>query len=293
MPKTHFLPTSTTPAKFLEISPVRMVVVDDDQFDQEVRASNSEPIDLDGTDYLDLANLGLAVGWLPGAAVGLVVGGALEVGSWLWSRGERPYSLVSRSTCSKVNFPHGHPRNKVVYVRHPLVKNIYYPLAEFHQHLFQHKHLEAVELLKSLGAKSIEVSHEAGWSQDQVGKLSTPVGATGVTAGTKLATKRKSSAASFFAAKFNPPKVRSVPKGLVWFPTDPDWQRIADQVLNGSLTEFELVVSSSESYGIDASIQAELASLKFEVGGEFQDYRDTKWTIKAVFPKPRKKKIAR
>lgn len=196
--------------------------------------------------------------------------------------------LVSRSTCAQVNFPAGHPKNKVVYVRHPWAKDLYYPIAQFHKYLFQHKYLEAVRLLRSLGAKSIEVHHEVGLTQERVGKLSAPAGMTGITAGVKVGTKRKSSVAVFYSATFNPSKTRSVPKDLVWFSKEPQWQAIADDALNNRVTEFALEVAESDNYGVNASVKADLAGYDFEVGGQLEDNQSTKWTIKAVFPKRRK-----
>jgi len=288
MAKTLFLDASTSPAQFLQVAPQKIVVVDDAEFEEVRTASNSTPINVTDTDYTQLAWLGLLVGGPIGAAAGLILGGAIDVFSSREAERLRPYTLVNRSICSQVTFPSGHPQSKTAYVRHPFVNTLYYPISQFHQYLFQHKHLEAVRLLKSLGADSIEVRHDAGWSQEQLGKLNTPVGTTGVNAGVKAGTKRKSSLAVFYSAKLNPPKTRSIPKDLVWYDKEDQWRAIAEDVINNRVNEFVLEVATTETFGVDASVKTELAGLNLEVGGEFQDFEETKWTIKATFPKRRK-----
>lgn len=292
MAKTVSLAPSTTATEFLKIPDdhrEKIVVFDDDKLAEAQQATKSDPINLNSTDYTELASLGWGVGGPIGAAVGFGIGAAIEEVSHLLQKGPMPYVLISRSACAKAQFPVDHPKNKVVYVRHPFVSTLYYPMAEFHHYLFLHKHLEAVRLLKTLGAIHVEVEYEAGWSQTEMGKLSLPVVTTGVDISAKAASKRESSAMVLYSATYNPPRTRSIPKDLVWYPREDEWKSIADEVLNYRLTEFTLTVENKDSYGIDASAKAEVAKFGFELGGEFQDYQDTKWTIKADFPARRKR----
>ena len=74
--------------------------------------------------------------------------------------------VVGRTQIGGLAFPPGHPRNGTIYVGHPVIAGQYYPMANFHRFLFEHKFFEAIRLLRYLGATRIEVEHLKGKSTD-------------------------------------------------------------------------------------------------------------------------------
>jgi hypothetical protein len=81
---------------------------------------------------------------------------------------------------TKITFPIGHPLKNTVYAGHPAVANLYYPLSDFHKALFAQKYMEAVKLLRSLGAGEIEISSVTGWSKDWAASAGVAIPMTGV-----------------------------------------------------------------------------------------------------------------
>lgn len=53
-----------------------------------------------------------------------------------------------------LQFPVGHPRKNVVYIGHPVEPPVYFPVADFHRFLFEHKVAEAQRLTRCLGASA-------------------------------------------------------------------------------------------------------------------------------------------
>ena len=70
--------------------------------------------------------------------------------------------VLKSSEAAALRFPVGHPRNKVVYVGHPVDPVTYIPMAHFHTFLFEHKVAEALRLMRSLGADSVDVVRVEG-----------------------------------------------------------------------------------------------------------------------------------
>ena len=52
-----------------------------------------------------------------------------------------------------------------MYVGHPVDPTTYVPVADFHRFLFEHKVAEALRLIRSLGAVTVEVVRVEGWDR--------------------------------------------------------------------------------------------------------------------------------
>lgn len=73
---------------------------------------------------------------------------------------------VSLTTAQAFRFPPGHARKNVLYVGHPVDPGSYIPAAEFHRFLFEHKVAEAIRLIRSLGATTVNVRSVKGWNRE-------------------------------------------------------------------------------------------------------------------------------
>ena len=216
-----------------------------------------------------------------GMAAGAIVSSKLDFSS----DGEYDDSVITigREEALSIRFPPGHPQDDVVYVAHPLIAEVYYPLASFHRFLFEHKVTEAIRLLMSLGAKTMLVEHVDGWSREFAGNLSLPIPQLEGTAGLSASLKQKAESSMLFRATLKGLDNPSIPSDLLWFPHEPTWQQVAEGRIKYGLQEFSLIVSYTDDLGINADLTAKLAEMEFGIGGKFQRFKMTKWKIEGVF----------
>jgi hypothetical protein len=173
-----------------------------------------------------------------------------------WGRAKAsglPVLSVKRTAASGVIFPIGHPRDGVVYVGHPTTPRVYYPMADFHRKIFEHKLCEAVGLLMSLGAVKIRVEHISGWSEDFSARISVPLGVGHNVAG-QAGSHSKAQTKILYEAQLSGTGIPALPTDLVWYNHEPTWQAIAGGRLNHALQNFSISVSYTDDFGIHALI---------------------------------------
>jgi len=190
---------------------------------------------------------------------------------------------VGKAVAQEFTFPPGHPRDGVLYIGHPAVRNIYYTMAEFHRVTFEHKFCEAVELLMSLGATEIRVEHLRGWSKDFSAHLSVPLGNAEGEAGAEVAASSGSKADILFEASLSGTAEPSVPEKLVWYTHEPTWQSIAKGRLDFGLNNFLLSISYDDDFGVNAGLKAMIVKAGLDLGGKFEDHQLTVWRLKGKF----------
>ena len=190
---------------------------------------------------------------------------------------------IGRHERDILQFPPGHPGEKIVYVGHPLEPPVYWPLAHFHRFAFEHKVSEAIELIMALGAKTTTVEHVAGWSREMSAHLNIPIPETPVSVSASASATGKSDAQALFKATLRGSEKPELPNGLIWFPHEPTWQQIAKGRLKYGLQDFSLTVNYSDDFGIDASLAAKVETMEFGIGGSFQKHEATVWKIQGTF----------
>ena len=132
-----------------------IVVVDDQVVEAERTARVSTGAESNKVDWTEVFKKSLLYITIPTIALGI------EVVKTIWDEGINVLP-VSRSESTALLFPPGHPRDSLLYVGHPTIREIYYPAAQFHRMTFEHKFSEAIELLMALGATEIKVEHQSG-----------------------------------------------------------------------------------------------------------------------------------
>ena len=190
---------------------------------------------------------------------------------------------IGQSESEAAEFPPGHPRDKVIYVGHPVRPTVYYTASHFHRVTFEHKFSEAVDLLMYLGATSIRVEHVYGWSKDFAVHLSTPLSQVGGEIGVEVGTKHESASRLLFEATLAGRTDPVLPKNLVWYAHEPTWQSIANGRLNFGLRNFNLNVSYEDDFGVNAGLKARATKVGFDLGGKFEDHTATTWKIQGQF----------
>jgi hypothetical protein len=260
-----------------------IVVADDAVIDAERKASNDAAAERKTKSWVDLAQP-LLVRSVSGVVVDLAVE---TVKAWqrLRETGVRVLS-VSRTEAKTLRFPPGHPRDSVLYVGHPTSPETYFTTAQFHRLTFEHKFVEAVSLLMSLGAVEMSVEHVVGWSRDFSAKLSIPVLASAGEMAATAGANDKQSSQMLFTAALNNEATPAVPLDLVWYPHEPTWQAIADGRLKYGLTDFALTVRYEDDFGVNAGLKVAASKVGLDLGGRFEDHVSTVWRIAGKFAKP-------
>ncbi len=186
--------------------------------------------------------------------------------------------MVGRSEAGVLRLDQGHPLNNFLYVGHPAKRDLYFPAAEFHRRVFEHKFVEAVTLLTALGANRIVVEQEQGHVQERERSSI----ATGL--GFSRARSEQSRSGALFEAEFPGHSEPKVPDGLSWYPDEQTWQMIANARIKSGAQKTSLTVTYTTDYGIDTHVMRTAKSCGISIGGRFEEQRDTIWRLDAEFP---------
>jgi hypothetical protein len=191
---------------------------------------------------------------------------------------------VSSVEAAQLRFPVGHPRGKVAYIGHPIDPPVYIPVADFHRFLFEHKVAEALRLIRSLGAVTVEVVRVEGWDQTVgVGVSMALPDISQADVGVSASQERASGRFVLSTMRLKPTLSPSVPADLVWLPHEPLWQEVAQARLESGLDSFVLDVRSTDDYGVNTRLKALVAKAGLEAGGAFVEHRNTVWRLQGTF----------
>jgi hypothetical protein len=180
-------------------------------------------------------------------------------------------------------FPFGHPIDNTLYVGHPKAKPLYYPAAQFHRKLFEHKTAEAIRLLRSLGATRIKVESVEGWSSEFFSQLDLPLSAKGDQATAEVSGNRGVESHILWEEHLPGTTTAALPENLVWYEHEPMWQSVAEGRLTYKSTDFRLDVAYKDDYGINAQLNQKVALTKVSLGGKFQEHKSTLWRMEGEF----------
>jgi len=215
----------------------------------------------------------------------LLYAGYKLVKYWLSETNYPGFPVPISSAAKLLKLPPGHPQVNYLYVGHPLDPPKYYPLAQFHRHLFENKLWEAIKLLMALGAIEISGEWVSGWDQDFVAKLdfAIPTEIGQVKAGGKASSNSKATSNILFTFKLNNKSAPSIPSDLVWYQYEDIWKEVAEGRMKYGLTEFSFHFIYNDDYGADAKLCADAAGMKLGIGGEFEKHKSTSWKLVGKF----------
>jgi hypothetical protein len=271
----------------------RVVIVPDEQVDAERRSRageimESQPAEIPVTSAVDdtdegspAAAIGLhlqrSLRGLQGAGAGMIRAVDDRAARWALRR-QLGALMIGRTEARALRLDQGHPLANVLYVGHPAQRQLYYPAAEFHRRVFEHKFVEAVTLLTSLGASRIAVQQEEGETRER--ERSTIADGLGFT----RTRREQSRSGAEFGAEFPGSAKPSVPDGLYWYPYEQTWKMIAHTRIAGGAQKTSLKVTYTSDYGIDTHVVKAARICGVSLGGKFQQQRDTIWRLDAEFP---------
>lgn len=179
---------------------------------------------------------------------------------WIFALGQIP---------NYINFPIGHPQPNTLYIGHPLKPGVYIPFENATEQLFMEKVRELCYLAQCLGAveikfkriKGLDVSNSEASSVDcsgEVGRKFLNVGGSREVSGSETNTYSSKDGVEL-VQRYSPIKKPFCPEGMVWYDSDPTWQTLVKQRLNGNILSYVEHVSSIETTTVSSN---QLKSLK-------------------------------
>lgn len=168
-----------------------------------------------------------------------------------------------------INFPVGHPQPNTLYIGHPLKPGVYIPFENATEQLFMEKVRELCYLAQCLGAveikfkriKGLDVSNSESSCLERSGeagrKFLNVGGSLGVS-GSETNTYSSKDGVEL-VQRYSPIKKPFCPEGMVWYDSDPTWQALVKQRLNGNILSYVEHVSSIETTTVSSN---QLMSLK-------------------------------
>jgi hypothetical protein len=188
---------------------------------------------------------------------------------------------IKHSDALKIlRFPPGHPLIDHSYAGHPLCEEFYFPFNSFHKWLFEEKVNELMTILASLCATRVRVLFYQGYQsggginfQAQI-----PMASGGIES--KYNKDRESRAE--FEEHFRPTGEPSIPKGLIWYGSEPSWQSLAKRRLDFNTSKFRVELRYADSFGVDASLKVGLENYGVQIGN-YEDFETTIWVFEGEF----------
>ena len=177
---------------------------------------------------------------------------------------------IEISKANTLKFPPSHPVPGQLYVGHPFKNELYFPIEDYENYLFESQVMELSWLLKSLGATKIKTEHIMGSSinsiQNNVSKTSEEKSTSVSGRGSGLiysgeATSNKDISHNIYSENntlssnqigkrmnidgvFKPKYKPYIPNDLIWYEHNEIWQSLAKQRLEGGLESYNILLST-------------------------------------------------
>lgn len=195
----------------------------------------------------------------------------------------RLLSLTCEKANSEISFPVGHPLIDFCYVGHPILPNRYFPIASFHNILFEEKVNELVTLIASLCAKRLKVRCVQGYKSSGGISLGISDPQSSLKVGAEAGYNKEAQREGIFEETYSPIGQPKIPDGLVWFKTEPTWQAFAERKLKLNTKTFFIQLTYKEDYGINTSLTLGLEKCGVKLGGNFTRFESTLWEFEGDF----------
>ena len=167
--------------------------------------------------------------------------------NWIFTIDKLPSDMV---------FPLGRPQPGL-YMAHPVLTDHYYPMNVVEEALFMDKVREFCWFVQCLGAKMVSFHSNKGLSVSEgmgsTMNIGTNVGVKAVEVGASYGNTSNRNEDYNYNQKvelvqhFSPRKKPYCPDDLVWFDSDPAWQMLLKQRIEGGIMEYNYKISSNET----------------------------------------------
>lgn len=206
---------------------------------------------------------------------------------------------------AEIKFPITHPKKDHTYICHPYDNRLYLPIEDYEEVLLNDRINEYCYLMQCLGATTIRIQNkkEESLNEDREsarnihGEVSYKIleASGNYETNSKKGEGRNSKYTFAREQHFNPSKKPYIPDGLIWFPHEVSWQRLATQRMSGGILKYGESVSSSENRVVTSNelqdINAEIkvlfakmkGGIKRESNYEISMNEDQEWEIFVEF----------
>lgn len=191
--------------------------------------------------------------------------------------------LTYEQANSEISFPAGHPLIDFCYVGHPILPNRYFPIASFHNVLFEEKVNELVTIIASLGANRLKVRCAQGYKSSAGISFSISEPQSGSNVGAEAGYSREAQREGIFEETYSSAGQPKIPDGLVWFKSEPSWQALAERRLKYNTQTFHTQLTYREDYGINTNLTLGLQKSGVKFGGNFNKFESTLWEFEGEF----------
>lgn len=180
------------------------------------------------------------------------------------------------SESPELSFPIGHPVVNQLYVGHPLVPNKYFPYEDYQLEFVEDKIREFCEFVQDLGAIEITIDClNSSYNDRNSDTEKTYSGGIegahrGISGSVKTSNSRRLieelSRSINLHQTFKPTKKPILHPNLIWYQSEPSWQRLYKQRMNGGLLTHEERMETKKSQVLE---EKELQNVKAEVKALF------------------------
>ena len=206
---------------------------------------------------------------------------------------------------AEIKFPITHPKKDHTYICHPYDDRLYLPIEDYEEVLLNDRINEYCYLMQCLGATTIRIQNKKEESLNEHRESARNIHGGGsykileasgnYETNSKKGEGRNSKYTFAREQHFNPSKKPYIPDGLIWFPHEVSWQRLATQRMSGGILKYSESVSSSENrvvtsnelQDINAEVKALFAKMKGgikrESNYEISMNEDQEWEIFVEF----------
>ena len=214
---------------------------------------------------------------------------------WIFTIDQLPPDMV---------FPLGRPQPGL-FMAHPVLTDHYYPMKGVEEALFMDKVREFCWFVQCLGAKMVSFHSNKGLSVSEgmgsTMNIGTNVGVKAVEVGASYGNTSNRNEDYNYNQKvelvqhFSPIKKPYCPDDLVWFDSDPAWQMLLKQRIEGGIMEYNYKISSNETCQMTSNEKNEVktnfgymmvkvnADFDMSTDQTFSSNEETEWSIHVEF----------
>lgn len=185
-----------------------------------------------------------------------------------------------------LQFPPQHPVNGAAYACYDLAPNYYFPLASFHEFIYQSKMNAFLELCSSLNAKEVIITYaeEDGEKLDITGKtenIPTNSGNLDLQAEVKYHRNRNSDASIFCSF---PKSTRAIGDFVSpWIATEPTWTSLQKMRTERDVESLRAKFSHMDEMGVTSKLAGGLNKIGINIGGSYSNLRKRKFEFLVTF----------
>ena len=113
--------------------------------------------------------------------------------------------------------------------------------------------------------------------------LDVPIGKTGEQAGTTGGGNTEKQRRLLFQISLEGTSDPSVPSGLVWYPHEPTWKKVAKSRIEYGMKNFSFRFQYKSDFGVNADLGVRAGKAGLDLGGKFENHESTIWNVQGSF----------